>query len=197
MIRSILGVLVVLGLGAVSCSRHSDSGAGGGSSEPKVDRSGPHWVQDQQLRAVMGMIADQTRNWPAGLPDDPEDPAAKAAAKAYSQAILVADGLANAAEKIPTAVAGIKMSDADRQDFAAQAAMLKSQAMELRKAAEAHKLEQMQRTLTGITATCSSCHIRYRDFSGDLWLRKADAGGYPLLANARPEFRDTNARRAH
>jgi cytochrome c556 len=83
-------------------------------------------------------------------------------------AAKLADGLADAAARIPSSVREAEMSEADRAGFQAEANTLRYQAMELGQDAREKKVEQMQRSLDAISVTCVSCHSRYRDFSGEL-----------------------------
>jgi cytochrome c556 len=134
----------------------------------------PHWVQDEQLRKAMGTLADRTRYVPDNLPDDPEDPAVKKANEAFTESIQLGEALARTAEQIPGLVAHVQMPDDVRRDFAAAAANLKTQALGLKQAAERRQVERMQIQLSNITGACTLCHTRFRDFTGDLWLRKAE-----------------------
>jgi len=143
-----------------------------------VKRTNDHWVQSEQLRAMMASISAQAEKLPHGLPEDVES--APATQQIFSQAIATADVLASAAQRIPLAVAGVEMSEADRNAFNATAQTLSTQAATFRKWAQAHDVEQMQRSLASIKSTCTSCHVRYRDFSGQLlWFRQAQLSTEP------------------
>jgi hypothetical protein len=83
-------------------------------------------------------------------------------------AAKLADGLAAAAERIPSSVTTASMSEADRAGFQAEADTLRDQALRLGQAARTNQVEHMQESLDAISATCISCHSRYRDFSGQL-----------------------------
>ena len=137
-----------------------------------VKRTNDHWVQGEQLRAMMATLSSQSEKLPRGLPDDVEShPATK---QTFAQAIATADILSSAAQRIPLAVAGVEMSEADRNAFNATAQTLATQAATFKKWAQARDVEEMQRSLTSIKSTCTSCHVRYRDFSGQLlWFRQA------------------------
>jgi cytochrome c556 len=137
-----------------------------------VKHTNDHWVQGEQLRAMMATISSQAEKLPRGLPEDVES--APATQQVFTQAIATADVLASAAQRIPLAVAGVEMSEADRNAFTATAQTLGAQAATFKKWAQARDVEQMQRSLTSIKSTCTSCHVRYRDFSGQLlWFRQA------------------------
>ena len=137
-----------------------------------VKHTNEHWVQSEQLRAMMATISSQAEKLPHGLPEDVE--AAPATQQMFTQAIATADVLASAAQRIPLAVSGVEMSEADRNAFNATAQTLGTQAATFKKWAQARDVEQMQRSLTSIKSTCTTCHVRYRDFSGQLlWFRQA------------------------
>jgi hypothetical protein len=89
-------------------------------------------------------------------------------AVAAASAATTADDLAQTALRIPAAVDGKSLSEADRAGFVAQARTLHDQALRLRGEAERLRVEQMQRTTEAITATCIACHGRYRDVAGNL-----------------------------
>ena len=144
-----------------------------------------HWVQGEQLRAMMATISAQAEKLPRGLPEDVE--AAPATKQTLAQAVATADVLSSAAERISLAVAGVEMSEADRNAFNATAQTLATQAATFKKWAQAGDVEQMQRSLTAIKSTCTSCHVRYRDFSGQLlWFRQAQLSIPPEPIAARP-----------
>ena len=182
-------LLVAVAMGAVlsavtSCA--SSPGAGRRGATPVPDdrapgarRPGEHWVQDERLREVMRQVSRHARRWPTGLPTDPEaaqSPASQEEAdEAFRDAAALADGLAEAARRIPRSVADHPMSADDRKGFAAEAERMRAQALELRRAARGRRVEQMQRRLDAIGAACVSCHSQYRDLAGDLGPRRAGA----------------------
>jgi cytochrome c556 len=135
-------------------------------------------VQDERLRAVMGEISEHTKRWPAGVPDDPEvkqSRESEEAAETFRDAAALADGLADAAERIPQAVHARPMDPGDRRGFTTEANRLRRQAVELKAAAEGRRVERMQRALDAISSTCVGCHGKYRDIAGELGPRKASA----------------------
>jgi soluble cytochrome b562 len=149
-----------------------------GKTAPGVRHTNDHWIQGEQLRAMMASISSQAEKLPRGLPEDVES--APATKQTFDQAIATADVLSSAAQKIPLAVAGVEMSEADRNAFNATAQTLASQAATFKKWAQAHDVEEMQRSLVSIKSTCTSCHLRYRDFSGQLlWFRQASNNQQP------------------
>ncbi len=147
-------------------------------STPGLKRTNDHRVQGQQLRAMMATLSSQAEKLPKGLPDDVES--APATRQTFANAIATADALSSAAQRIPLAVAGVDMSEADRNAFNATAQTLASQAATFKKWAQTRDVEEMQRSLTSIKSTCTSCHLRYRDFSGQLlWFRQAQLTPIP------------------
>ena len=157
----------------------SGSSPGSSRSSAAPRRLGEHWVQNDQLKAVMAQVSSHAARWPAGVPDDPEaaqSPAQRAdAEQAFREAAALADGLAEAAARIPRSVADHPMSDEDRRGFRAEAERLRVHALELRRAARARRVEPMQRSLDQISSSCVSCHSQYRDFTGELQARKASS----------------------
>jgi hypothetical protein len=178
-------VTVIVAAGAASCAPSSHEQVNADNPYPSAQaevqgpdttlRAGPvpddmarHWVQDAQLRGLMKDLSAKTQqNWPKDLPQDPEDQQSRRSRDTMGAAKL-ADGLAAGAERIPASVTTATMSEADRAGFQAEADTLRDQALRLGQAARTNQVEHMQESLDGISATCISCHSRYRDFSGQL-----------------------------
>jgi hypothetical protein len=183
--RILVGAAAVgcVALTAFACERHGDSASrsqSAASTAPTISRvpvTSPtkHWVQSQQLKGIMDQLSRQHASLPAGVPQDPESAAGRESRRAVAEAAELADLLARTADGIPAAVDTSKMSEADRRGFISEAQTLRDQADELRDAARANRVEQMQTVLDRINSTCLSCHSRYRDFAGELNFRKADA----------------------
>jgi hypothetical protein len=155
-----------------------DLPAGGTAApRPAAPRPAPqHWVQNDQLRAVMGELSLRTReSWPKDLPEDPEASRPWDRGRAFGDAARLAEGLAEAADRIPLSVRDAPMSADDRRGFVAEARRLRESALQLRAAAGGRRLEPMQRSLDQINSACIACHSRYRDFAGELNTRKASA----------------------
>lgn len=129
-----------------------------------------HWVQGPQLRAIMHDLERQVQtSWPQEIEDEYHAGLrSRNAAKALEEACWLADGLAEAAEQIPHAVADTKMAEVDRRGFLAQVETLRDQARELELVAGNADVDGMRRVLESIDATCNSCHVRFRDFAGPL-----------------------------
>ena len=136
----------------------------------------PHGLQDDQLRALMKLIAARTQqDWPENVPRPLDDQQTGELARAIESARKLSAGLAPAAERIPMSVERLPMSDADRAGFNAEAGILRDQAMRLGDAARARDTVEIQKLLDGISSTCISCHSRYRDIAGQLDLQLAAA----------------------
>jgi cytochrome c556 len=176
-------------LGA-SCAQDGRRGAGGTTSPPAdTGRAGresqrpsttpvaqrPHWEQSKELQGVMQQLAGLRGAVPsAELPQDVESPAGREAATALATAAALGEALADTAVKIPAAARSRPLREADRRAFEAVARTLHDQAIEVRDAARARKVERVQGLIEGMNWTCLSCHSRFRDFAGELEFRKAD-----------------------
>jgi cytochrome c556 len=137
-----------------------------------VKHTNQHWVQGEQLQALMKTISAQAQNLPKPPSQDTESKPIGPAT--FTQAAALADSLSSAAQRIPLAIEGVDLGEADRRAFAVYAQTLSDQAGQLKKWANARDLEEMQRTFKSINNTCASCHIRYRDLSGNLWPPRAN-----------------------
>lgn len=99
----------------------------------------------------------------------------------FDTVALLASDLMTSADEIPDRAKAIPMQDADRAGFVAEARTLRVQAQGLRDAARQQRIEQMQRQMDAINATCISCHSRYRDFAGQLNTAQTSAAPIPGL----------------
>ena len=129
----------------------------------------------------MAELSQQHPSWPNGLPDEPESPAAAAQPHQFDEIAVLANALSETADRLPSVTSRIPMSQADQAGFLAEARTLHEQAAQLQAAANRRSIEQMQRQMDGINATCISCHSRYRDFSGRL--NRAQVSFYPRVLN--------------
>lgn len=157
------------------------------STSPAV-RGPSHWIQDQQLRAVMQRIGrGGPTTWPdKHLPSDPEEPVKpEVMASAFREAETLADSLAAASLQIPTMISGRTMPEADRRGIQDLTSTLWRASTELKDATKAHNVERMQRSLETINRTCLECHTRYRDLTGVLDPGRADAGALRRPGEAR------------
>jgi hypothetical protein len=128
-----------------------------------------HAVHDERLRAIMSELERETLSpWPQELDDEHSAAKSRRLDAAYAEARRVADALALAADRIPPAVAHVKMAEADRRGFLAQVDTLRDQSRALATIAASGDLDAMREMMSAISATCRSCHERFRDFSGPL-----------------------------
>ncbi len=172
-----LSVLSLSVFSAVSCVHEQKKAPApvmtkDGGAKPSAE--GPHWVTSQQLRGVMEQLSGLRGAIPqTELPQDPESPAGKQANLAIEAAGALGEALSQTAMKIPAAVSDRKMTEANRREFATLAQTLRDDAVELRDAAKARKMERMQEAMDKINTTCFACHSRFRDLAGELEIRKA------------------------
>lgn len=147
----------------------------GGRVEPAPTPPGvadkKHWLHDQRLREIMSRLVLE-QPWPERIDDRHVNRRDDESRAALADAQKLARALAMTAREIPDLVARIPMSEADRRSFKAQADTLHDQAVKLRQTAERADVKAMQQVLFEIDATCSSCHTRFRDFSGLLGPRE-------------------------
>jgi hypothetical protein len=183
-----IALAISVATAAVSCSSRPDVLASAhatsrpAASAPASEPIGSHWFQDQHLRQLMAELTKQKPNWPAGLPQEPEDPAAATQPDQFDEIAVLANALGKAADRLPAVTSHIPMSQADRVGFLAQARTLHEQAAQLQAAANRRSIEQMQRQIESINTTCISCHSRYRDFSGQLDPTQASVDRADILA---------------
>jgi cytochrome c556 len=180
-IKLAVATAAVAAMGVLASCKHSNAGRkpddAGDKGAPPPATAPAHAVQGEQLRDTMHRLAGHTMYSPTSkLPPDPEsdkpvDP------RVYEEAAEMAAGLAVTAAQITSTAKGRAMSDTDRQVFNAEVDALRRYALDLERAAKAHKIEQMQRAFDGVNASCVACHSRFRDFAGELDFGKADAGG--------------------
>lgn len=180
-----IAIAISAATAGVACSSSSDPPASqSAAAAPASQPISGHWVQDQRLRLLMAELSRQNPNWPAGLPQEPEDAAAATQPEQFDEIADLANALAESADHLPAVATHVQMSDADRGGFLAEARALRVQAVELQAAANRRSIEQMQRQIDGINSTCVSCHSRYRDFSGQLNRTQASIGHVGSLAMA-------------
>lgn len=143
---------------------------------PHAEAPPPHGLRDEQLNQLMQRISAKTEKyWPEDVPRPRDDQKAGDLAKASESAHRLADALASAAERIPASVERVPMTEADRAGFMAEATTFGAQALRLRQAASEQNSDGIRAALDSITATCVSCHARYRDFAGDLQVQQVNA----------------------
>lgn len=128
-----------------------------------------HWIYEEDLRAVMREIERSSRDVSGA--SDRELTASRPVRDVqydFAAAAKIAGRLAASADALPQTVEGINLGPGDRAAFLEQAAALRDQAMNLGNAARGRRLSEMWKHLDAVTATCVSCHTRFRDFTGEL-----------------------------
>lgn len=172
-----IGMVSTFVVALLASCRHSDVAATAAPAPtsrvaPTSPTSTPphHWVQSDQLQVVMKKLESASaRHWPGSLPDDPEVALTrKERNQVFESGAQLALGLADAAARIPATTRALNLSDADRSAFLTTANGLSEQARMLGMAARKHSVEEMQRHLDAIRASCISCHTRFKDIAGDL-----------------------------
>jgi cytochrome c556 len=163
--------LAAVGLLLGSWSMHACTSARrptAGQAPAETQATG-HWVQDAQLRKIMDEVQSlATTTWPQELEPEVSKSNLQQRLRAFAEAERLAEGLAQAADSIPQAVADVKISEADRGSFLASVQTLREQARRLGEAAQAGDDRRMEGVLNAIDETCMSCHERFRDFSGPI-----------------------------
>jgi len=162
------GLVLSLYVATVVGCVHQRSRHGGDKTEVPWEQS-RHWIHNDALREVMTRLIDQT---PPGVAPGDRD----ANERLWADAATYARSLSEAASRIPSAVANEHLSEADRAAFNAQVATLREQSASLAAAADEQDADAMGKLLKGIDATCTSCHTRFRDYSGLLDHRREASG---------------------
>jgi hypothetical protein len=116
-----------------------------------------HAVQNEKLRELMGNLNRQVpEEW--GITMERE--------RWLKDMERVAGEMAQSAGAIPTAMAGAKMEEGERQIFVSLAEKLKTQSLELQQLAQKKEIDQAERKLDGIIGTCNACHSAFRVLPG-------------------------------
>ena len=164
MLRVVAGslVCVALGLVAFSCSQ-----AGASRDRQRAAATTPggrHVIHSKDLRRVMKRLdREKRKSWPHKIAEEYAEASAKEKERALTEAALLVVGLAEAVARIPGAVVGIGMTEADRDAFLTQVDMLRDHAMDLSETAASGDLKGMPGVLDSITATCNACHNQFRE----------------------------------
>jgi hypothetical protein len=155
-------------VGVVSCNNTGKKSPNSPASRVEGAPVGlHHWVEHDQLRALMVQIEDARRKTVNTVAAGDAATLHPDAHKGFSAATEAAKRLAIAAKAIPGAVADVPMSDEDREEFKKQAGELRDEARRLSFIARARRADKMQELLTAIQEKCISCHTRFRDIAGE------------------------------
>ena len=139
-----------------------------GTCGPGPDEQG-RWAHDERLHTIMLEMERQVLNyWPQEIENEFGLPTTRSRreACAMEDACWLADGLSNAAARIPEAIENLDMPEADRASFISRARKLQDQACALATACGNADPEGMRRWLRSIKNTCRSCHQDFRTLSG-------------------------------
>lgn len=85
--------------------------------------------------------------------------------QAVSQVVNAAEGLDQAIDGILAAQAKLNLDSGEQKVFYSLAAKLRDEAHSLKAQAQAHQVDEIPVTLEKISATCTSCHTLFRDFT--------------------------------
>jgi len=156
---SCIGIVVVSAAWISACS-----------GPEKVSQSPPipskeHWVHDSELRELMSKLVLE-QPWPERLDSKEIGRDRPESERVLRDAKKLGDALVRAAVTIPSLVVDVKMTEADRRAFEAQALTLRDQARALKRVANHGDVRAVHDVLMFIDSTCSTCHTRFRDFSG-------------------------------
>ncbi len=128
-----------------------------------------HWVHDARLREIMDELdRGLFKSWPQEVENEYAEVDLRKHKASLAEAHELAEALADAAGRIPQAVAHVKMAEVDRRSFVAQVETLRDQAGRLSEAASSRDPDAMRSVLGAISATCNSCHQRFRDIAGPM-----------------------------
>lgn len=163
---------------------------GNKAPQSRRDAAKDHWIYDPDLRELMSrLILEQP--WPERLGPNRSEIGEEQSRRILLDARNLGDGLIEASLRIPGLVADTSMTEADRRAFEAQALTMRDQARMLKRVANRGDPRAVQTALEFIDATCSTCHTRFRDFSGLLGPqqaeRKANIGEFVAMATLREE----------
>lgn len=167
-------------IGAISCTSNEPAKPSAPTTRVPLSTA-RHSVQTPELQALMGVIGNVAGTYaPATRPVDVESPTPSSAEldRAYAQAVILADALVTAADRIPQSLENKPLTPDVREGFLAEVEMLRQGAVDLKSHAVAKQGESMSRALDRINATCITCHTRYRDLTGTLDSIRAHAWGW-------------------
>lgn len=164
---SIALLLACVVAGFISCVSATKTHVG--TDDRSVANGAIHWVHDARLREIMEELdREMLRSWPQEVENEYAKVDLRKHEESLAEARELADALASAANRIPSAVSIAKMAEVDRRSFLAQVETLRDQAGRLSSAAGSRDPDAMRYALDTISATCHSCHQRFRDFAGPM-----------------------------
>lgn len=81
-----------------------------------------------------------------------------------SRVIAAANGVDRALDGVIAALPRLNLDEGEQKTFHALALNLRGEALKLKAQAEANQVDDIPATLEKINATCTSCHVLFRDF---------------------------------
>ena len=131
--------------------------------------AGSHWVHSADLTDAMARLERQRANsWPQEIQDEYAADAEKERQLNLVKANSLAQALARAAEKIPQALEGVKLSSAERKVFMGYVGELRAEAEQLSKLTQKKDFEGIAKVQGDIRTTCNACHKQFRELAGPL-----------------------------
>lgn len=130
---------------------------------PKLTVTGTpvlHAIDNDELRQVMGRINNLM--YETNLTDQELD---KQRSVAVSQVLKAAVGLEQSIDAMLAAEPKLNLDAGEHKVFASLATNLRGEAKTLKFQAESHQVDDIPQTLEKISATCTSCHELFRDFT--------------------------------
>ena len=164
MLAAIIASLFAVAVFTGCTSKSNDSGLAGPATSQPADE---HWIHDQRLRLLMAKLSKRNPYLPTDGSPDPQSNR-RGTPEGFVEVAAIANAIMVAADQLPGVTATIKMNEADRSGFLAQARNLHQQAERLRDAARQERIDQMQLHMASLDSSCISCHTEYREFSGDI-----------------------------
>ena len=162
------GLVMVVGLALASCRSTEPRYEPGGDGKSVAGQPNQHWIYDDQLRTSMREIEQMRAQ--AGNVSFGEVPEAAVGEPTgdFKQVADAAANLAAAASALHGTLDRVRLSAQDKDAFREQAQILEAQAISLVRAARRQRIPDMRKTLDAITASCISCHTRFRDITGEI-----------------------------
>lgn len=153
--RTALAITALTVAGGFSCNARSQSASTAGQAGPTP--AGIHAVHSDRVQALM---RDLSRASLARLPQEIDTDAER-----RRRARLVAEAagnMADAAAQIPQVMGDLDMNSTQRDQFAALAGQLRTQAIDLESLAKGERILEMEAKLYEISTTCTTCHSTFR-----------------------------------
>jgi hypothetical protein len=170
-------ILITISLAALICAaagcqhdgRTQDEGASEIRDPESVPEPARHAVHSKQLAEIMSaMEAEVGVNWPQEIAEEKEAQREQARRARQQRAARMAKLLSNSAARIPEAIAGVELSQRERELFLNLTTKLEKQADALQKMADEADKEKLTKMLSRIEDTCYACHSQFSELAGSL-----------------------------